>query len=115
MREGTSNQILAAALKYVRRGWKVIALHSIDANGCCTCGRTSCTDAGKHPRARRGLKEATGEEGVVHDLFGRGAPLSNIGVVTGEISDITVLDIDVSDEKRGEETWIALTKEHGDP
>lgn len=115
MSEDTSGQILAEALRYIQLGWKVFPLHSIDANGCCTCGRAACRDAGKHPRVRRGLKDATGEEAKVRDWFGRGSPLSNIGIVTGEVSGITVLDIDVSEGKPGIDTWIGLTKEHGDP
>lgn len=108
-------EILASALAYVRRNWAVFPLHSIDDNGCCTCGDSRCRDAGKHPRVRRGFKDATRDEAKILEWFGKGAPLSNIGVVTGEISEITVLDIDISDGKRGSETWIELTKEQGDP
>lgn len=107
--------MLNEALRYIQRGWKVFPLHSIDPNGCCTCGTVGCSDAGKHPRVRRGGKEATGDEAKVREWFGPGAPLSNIGVATGEVSGITVLDIDIGAGKLGAETWSALTKEHGEP
>jgi hypothetical protein len=108
-------QVLKEALRYIALGWKVFPLHSIDANGCCTCGSKTCTDAGKHPRVRRGLKDASADEQIVNDWFGKGAPLSNIGLATGEISGITVLDIDIGEGKGGAETWADLTKEKGEP
>jgi hypothetical protein len=103
------------AKKYIELGWAIFPIHSIDANGCCTCGKKDCGDAGKHPRVRRGLKEASKDPAQIEEWFGVGAPLSNIGVVTGAISGITVIDIDIGDGKLGAETWAELTKEEGEP
>lgn len=107
--------ILEWAQRYIELGWAVFPLHSIDANGCCTCGRRDCSDAGKHPRVQRGLKEASKSAEQVATWFGPGAPLSNIGLVTGAESGITVLDIDIGDGKLGAETWAELVKEAGEP
>lgn len=56
----------AAALSYARRGWHVFPLHSPDPERGCTClaGR-DCKSPGKHPRTRRGLKDATTDEAQI--------------------------------------------------
>ena len=110
-----SRKILEAATDYINRGWWVFPLHSVNKDGSCTCGEKSCGDIGKHPRVQRGLKEASRDLAKIEEWFGPGAPLSNIGVVTGEISGITVLDIDIGDGKFGAESWAEAIKEHGEP
>jgi hypothetical protein len=92
----------------------VFPLHSIE-DGQCTCGRRDCTDAGKHPRVARGLKDATRDLSKIDEWFGKKAPLSNIAIVTGELSGITVIDIDIGDGKFGAESWAEAIKEHGEP
>lgn len=111
--EEKSNATLNAAKEYAQRGWYVFPIHSID-NGECTCGKIGCSDAGKHPKVFRGLKEATRDLDKIEDWFG-GTEKSNIGIVTGEISGITVIDIDVGEGKGGAESWAELIKEKGEP
>ncbi len=53
--------VLNAAKAYIAKGWKVFPLHSIKADGECTCGKLACSDAGKHPAVSRGLKEASAD------------------------------------------------------
>lgn len=109
-------QILEAALEYVQRGWAVFPLHSVVGEDLrCTCGVLGCSDAGKHPRLQRGLKEASKDPDKIREWFGKDAPLSNIGVVTGEISGITVIDIDIGQGKFGAESWAEAIKDHGEP
>ncbi|MCK5604416.1 bifunctional DNA primase/polymerase [Candidatus Pacearchaeota archaeon] len=103
-----------AALEYIQRGWYVFPLHSI-VNGQCTCGKQGCSDAGKHPRTSRGLKEATRDLSLVETWFGPGAPPSNIAILTGELSGLTVIDIDIGEGKFGADSWAEATREHGDP
>lgn len=108
-------KILESALGYANRGWHVFPLHTVDDEGLCSCGNASCGDAGKHPRVARGLKEASRDLTQIEAWFGPDAPPSNIGVVTGEISGITVIDIDIGDGKFGAESWAEACKDHGEP
>lgn len=108
-------QIHKAALDYVSRGWLVFPLHTVDEEGHCSCGNETCGDAGKHPRVQRGLKEASRDPAKVEEWFGPAAPPANIGLVTGEISGITVIDIDIGDGKFGAESWAEAIKDHGEP
>lgn len=105
---------LRAALDYVVRGWAVFPLHSI-VGGECTCGAPRCNDAGKHPRVPRGLKEASKDAVQIEAWFRPGSPPSNIGIVTGEISNLTVIDIDIGPGKIGAESWADAIKDHGEP
>ena len=110
-----SPEVLAAALSYVALGWKLFPLHSVDEELQCTCGKKDCQDAGKHPRVRHGLKDALDDPMQIAQWFGPNGELSNIGLVTGSASGITVVDIDIGDGKFGAETWAAIVSEHGEP
>ncbi|NJA88064.1 hypothetical protein HCX48_02355 [Rhodocyclus tenuis] len=108
--------VCAAALEYARMGFHVFPLHGIKDDGSCACGTPDCKDAGKHPFVKRGLKEATRDEQRIKDWFGLNAlDPRNVGIVTGEISGITVIDVDIADGKGGAESWHEATKEHGEP
>ncbi len=105
--------MLEIALGYAARGWLVFPIHGIKEDGQCTCGRLACPDAGKHPVTAKGLKEGTKLSERVKELFVD--PLYSIGIVTGKVSGITVIDIDVGPNKMGAETWSGLIEEHGEP
>lgn len=109
------NEIHKAATEYASMGWHVFPLHTVDKEGHCSCGNVTCGDAGKHPRVARGLKEASRDLNKIDEWFGPDAPPANIGVVTGEISGITVLDIDIGEGKFGAESWAEAIKDHGEP
>lgn len=99
---------LDPALEYARRGWLVAPLHSVQ-DGRCSCGSLatrSHKSAGKHPRTAHGLKEASKDLPTVKHWFGRQFPGANVAVVTGRVSGIWVLDIDI--DKGGEETLAGL-------
>lgn len=106
--------MLKTALEYAARGWHVFPLHSIVA-GECTCGKPKCSDAGKHPRVDGGLKAGSIDTDTITGWFGPDSAPSNIGVVTGKISGITVVDIDIGDGKLGAESWAKAIGEHGEP
>ena len=61
-------------------GWLTFPVHSI-VNGRCTCGK-ECDSPGKHPKIKG------------WQLGGEIPPGSNIGLVTGQKSNIVVIDID---------------------
>ncbi len=102
------------AQRYIALGWHIFASHR-PIDGVCSCGKVDCTDNGKHPRTRRGFKESTNDAEKVAKIFGADAPPSNIAIRTGEVSRITILDIDVGPGKHGAETWAELVREHGEP
>jgi hypothetical protein len=105
--------MLEIAKQYASRGWRVFPIHGINLDGQCTCGRLSCPDAGKHPVTKNGLKDATTHLDKLIEYFSSSA--HNIGIVTGKVSGITVIDIDVGQNKGGAESWSELIAEQGEP
>ena len=82
-----------AALEYARRGWRVFPLHGV-VDGSCTCPNGECSSPGKHPRVRRGLHEAsTDPDRITH--WWRRWPDANIGIATGAVSGVVVIDVDL--------------------
>jgi len=102
--------MLSAALSYARRGWHVFPLYEPRA-GQCTCPRgASCPSPGKHPRVSGGLKDATTDESVIIAWWQRW-PTANVGVRTGAVSGINVVDVDI--RHLGDETIADLEKASG--
>jgi Bifunctional DNA primase/polymerase, N-terminal/AAA domain/Primase C terminal 1 (PriCT-1) len=101
---------LEAALSYAARGWHVIPLHHPTPNGC-SCQRVACSSLGKHPRTPTGLKEGTIDEAQITRWW-KFWPDANVGIVTGSISRLCVLDVDGAD---GLESLQRLTGKQGLP
>jgi hypothetical protein len=100
------------ALGYAARGWWIFPVYEI-ADGRCACKEgAACARAGKHPRTRGGLKDATTEPATITDWWDRW-PNANIGIATGRQSNLTVIDIDVADGKPGLVNITALAAKHG--
>ncbi len=99
-----------AALAYAGRGFRVFPVHSVDGAGRCSCGRADCTSKGKHPRIRDWVTQATSDEHVVRDWWKR-LPTANIGIATGAVSSVVVLDIDP--RHGGDASLARLTAKHG--
>jgi len=97
------------AVSYAEKGWHVLPLHSV-INGKCTCGKPSCTSAGKHPQTLNGLKAASVDIDTINTWY-KHWPKANIGIATGAISGIGVIDIDP--KHGGEDSLYELTKTHG--
>lgn len=72
----------------------VFPIYRIAENGFCSCGKTDCRSPGKHPMTAQGLKDASKDETRINDWW-TATPDANIGIVTGKVSDIAVLDVDV--------------------
>jgi hypothetical protein len=85
-------RLLKAALRYARSGWPVLPVHSAKS-GRCSCRNSGCTSAGKHPRNKHGVKDATTDRQTIRKWWGMW-PDANVGVATGKESGILVLDID---------------------
>ena len=100
---------------YFRLGLALLPLHSPVRKGvglACSCGRAGCTSPAKHPFAKlaaNGLRDASKNPAVVDRWF-QNSEL-NIGVATGAISGIVVVDIDP--RHGGDETLAKLERQHG--
>lgn len=103
--------LLAAALSYAARGWRVLPLVWLTAGGCC-CGKPDCSKPGKHPAGwlvPHGVKDATLDPETVRRWWTR-CPEANVGIATGGESGFDVLDVD---GEEGATTLMALEREHG--
>ena len=92
------------------RGWSVIPVHHASAHRC-SCGRDPCPSPGKHPKVRweRWMgRRATPTE---IEAWWERWPDANVGIVTGWISSILVLDVDP--RHGGDASLAALESEHG--
>lgn len=85
--------LMEAAIKYAKRGYRVLPLHSPNKIGVCSCGNENCQNVGKHPRTQHGFKDASCDPEIIQEWWGRW-PNANIGLVTGKESDLLVLDVD---------------------
>ena len=90
--DSSSPSRLQAALSYARLGWAVLPLHTA-INGLCSCGRANCSSPGKHPRTAHGVKDATTNEATIREWWQQ-RPDANIGIATGAVSGLVVLDVD---------------------
>lgn len=87
---------LEAALRYAEQGLAVFPVWGVNDDGTCQCGTKRCKDddsAGKHPITPRGLNDATTNLARIRAWWQK-HPQANIGLATGEISGIVVLDVD---------------------
>lgn len=91
--------MLPHALAYAARGWRVMPLHGVFARArLCACGDVACTSPGKHPRTRRGCKDATTDVEQIRDWWGRW-PTASIGIATG--GGLVVVDHDPRHDPEG--------------
>ena len=89
--------ILEEINDYVHYGWHLVPIHGVMVarNGQmkCTCGKPDCTSPGKHPTTPNGLKNATVRKDWINAWWDKW-PWANVGIVTGSVSGIVVVDID---------------------
>lgn len=96
-----NNDTLNTALYYANLGFHVFPVHGMVDPNTCTCGKADCTtpdsrgkvQAGKHPWTHNGLKAGSTDPDTIRQLF-TPRKNANIGLVTGPISGIFVLDVD---------------------
>jgi len=98
-----------AARRYTERGWAVLPLHHITAEGVCSCrkGGTCGRNAGKHPR-NTDWPECDITAAGLFDTFGDTA---NVGIITGHRSGIWVVDVDP--DNAGYDTLADLLTDNG--
>ena len=79
------------AVSYSEHGWAVFPLHTA-VDGVCDC-RKKCSSPGKHPRTMAGFKDASTDYEKVSEWWSIW-PQANIGIATGAVSGIVVVDVD---------------------
>lgn len=97
---------LAAAIGYAARGISVIPLHTPTVSGCSCAKGPACLSPGKHPRiAWQPYQEHRAAPEEIRAWWVRW-PEANVGIVTGMISRLCVVDIDY--RNGGFETLVEL-------
>ena len=90
-------RMLPHALAYAKKGWRVLPVWWPKYPGVCSCRDAErCSSAGKHPIpmiAPDGVHSATSNPEIIRKWWDQ-YPLANIGIATGKVSGVTVLDID---------------------
>jgi putative DNA primase/helicase len=81
----------------LKSGFKIIPIYGIRTNKhnrVCACDQADkCHTAGKHPITRHGVMDATGNQHIIKNWIKK-YPDCNWAIATGEISGVTVLDVD---------------------
>ena len=86
--------ILDHVLRYSAAGLSVVPAHVADEDGDCSCPRPDCGSPGKHPRLKWQGRTRTSLSAEKLTSWWRRYPTANVGIVTGRISDLVVLDVD---------------------
>ena len=112
MKKQSKNSLAQAALTDAGRGWFVIPLHGV-VDGHCTCPNGGkCSSPGKHPRIKDWQQRASTDPKQIDEWWTRW-PDANIGIVTGKISGLLVIDVDP--RHGGNKSLDDLFKKHGKP
>lgn len=107
----TAQRPAEAAIAYARLGWSVIPMHTPGPDGC-SCLRSECPSCGKHPRVQwEPFMAVPAAEDTVADWWERW-PDANVGIVTGAVSGVVVLDVDPRND--GEATLQSLEQRWGE-
>jgi hypothetical protein len=92
-----SGSMLDAAVAMAEAGWSIFPCHWPIQEGsavACSCREGgACSNIGKHPRSKHGCLDAVADPDRIARYWCQ-YPLANIGVATGEINNVTVLDVD---------------------
>jgi hypothetical protein len=105
-----SNKTLAKAIEYINHGFPVFPIWQPTENGC-SCGNPNCHSIGKHPMTKNGHKAASTDINQITKWFENYD--ANIGIPTGKDT-FYVLDIDITNDKKGMESLNQLIKDHGE-
>ncbi|MGM4872900.1 phage/plasmid primase, P4 family [Bradyrhizobium sp. 956_D2_N1_5] len=101
--------LVKRALRYASSGFHIIPIYTI-RDGQCTCRKgADCSSPGKHPITSRGLKDASTDRKTIKKWW-IANPDANIGIATGRISNLVVVDVD---GQEGKESLAELVKTYG--
>ncbi len=102
-----TEQLIDIALKYAKWGWPVLPLYS-PIRGKCDCG-ADCKSPGKHPRIKGGVNAASLDLECVLNWWQQW-PHANVGIATGRVSNLVVMDLD--ERHGGVHSWTQWEKTH---
>jgi len=72
-----STNLLASALTYAARGWRVVPTHipiTTPTGVSCSCGKgPACPHKGKHPRTQHGFNDASTERSTITGWWKKGS------------------------------------------
>lgn len=85
--------ILDSALNYAKNNIPVFPVHGITTQRLCTCQKTNCPPPGKHPILSGGFNIASTDPNTIITWWNK-FPFANIGIPTGNISGLYIVDID---------------------
>ncbi|OVE79282.1 hypothetical protein BVY01_02890 [bacterium I07] len=100
--------LFESAVSLADSGFLVLPLHWIQ-NGRCSCSKPDCDSPGKHPMINGWKEKATTGVAQIEEWWKRW-PKANIGILTGKISGIIVVDIDAKSD--GENSLFQLEVEY---
>lgn len=75
-----TNPKIRALDEFVSLGCRPFLVHGIRRDGTCTCGRSTCTSAGKHPHSRGWNRELPDLRTIRDQLLRE--PELNVGVLS---------------------------------
>jgi hypothetical protein len=109
---------MSKAFKYAlmmveKLSWHVVPLHSWvqgKTRWGCSCGKVDCQAPGKHPIPQNGLNGSSNNPDDIRAWWAKW-PFANVGVRTGAINGIVVLDIDP--RSGGDDSLAQLLAVHG--
>lgn len=111
---------ISHALYYASLGWAVVPTNKVvrlpDGRAACTCkAGFVCPSKGKHPAVRwEQYEKERPSETQLREWFGGRFSGHGVGVITGEVSGIFVVDVDQGPGKQGGDTINDLQMIHGD-
>jgi len=89
-----TSSLPAMAAAYASHGWPVFPLHSPGEGATgCDCRKDNCPHPAKHPRTLHGVLDATTDLDKIARWWSMW-PSANIGIATGAVSGLVVVDID---------------------
>ncbi len=115
-----SNPQLDWALYYASLGWSVVPSHRVvrleGGQTACTCEKgTACISKGKHPAVGWvQFQETRADENCLRSWFTGKYKGFGVGIITGRVSGIFVIDVDEAPGKDGPETLRNLQIIHDD-
>jgi putative DNA primase/helicase len=110
---------LTSALWYASLGWSVVPTHKVvqfhDGTMCTCPSGVSCISKGKHPAVGWAqYQQQRPDEAQLRTWFEGAFSTYGVGVITGAVSGIFVVDVDEAPGKSGGETINDLQMIHGD-